>query len=97
MRHPQYTLTHTQVHDHAGYLLQTHLGLHDYRRRCSLDVLLAVLFNACATISSLAAACRRLLAAPCDETVRQALFALLPPYAACLRAAASAKTCNNCL
>lgn len=81
MRHPHYTLTRTHMHDHARYLLHTHLGLRDYRRRCSLDVLLAVLFTACATITSLAAACRRLLAAPCDETVRQALFALLPAYA----------------
>jgi hypothetical protein len=81
MRQPQYTLTRHHVQAHAGYLLQAHLGLHDYRRRTPAEVLLAVLFTACATLGSLAAACRRLLGAPCDETVRQALFALLPAYA----------------
>lgn len=81
MRQPQYTLTRHHVQAHAAYLLQTHLGLHDYRRRTPVEVLLAVLFTACATLGSLAAACRRLTGAPCDETVRQALFALLPAYA----------------
>jgi DDE family transposase len=81
MRQPQYTLTRDHVQAHAAYLLQTHLHLRDHSRRCPVQTLLAVLFTACATMTSLYAACRRLLQAPCDETVRQTLWATLPGLA----------------
>jgi hypothetical protein len=81
MRHPQYSLTREHVHAHAGYLLRTHLRLRDFGRCCPVETLLAVLFTACAAISSLYAACRRLVGVPCDETVRQALYATLPALA----------------
>jgi hypothetical protein len=85
MRQPQYTLTREHVHAHAGELLQRYLRLRDYGRSCPVAVLLSVLFAACARLSSLHETCRRLLKAPCDETVRQALFATLPDAAALQR------------
>jgi putative transposase len=81
MRQRQYTLTRDHVHAHAGELLTRHLRLRDYGRVCPVPVLLAVLFAACARLSSLYETCRRLLKAPGDETVRRALFATLPDFA----------------
>jgi hypothetical protein len=79
--HPyQLTLTRRQVRDHAAALLQSHLRLGDFGRKASASCLLHVLFAAASWVTSLHDACRRLLAAPSDETVRQALFALLPGY-----------------
>jgi putative transposase len=81
MRQPQDTLTRDHVHAHASALLQRQLRLRDYGRCCPVAVLLSVLFAACARLSSVSDTCRRLLGAPGDETIRQALVATLPAFA----------------
>ena len=80
--HPhQFTLTRRQVRDHAAALLQSRLRLGDFGRKATASCLLHVLFAAASWVTSIHDACRRLLKAPSDETVRQALFAGLPGYA----------------
>jgi putative transposase len=74
----QYTLTRAQVHRHATALLQTHLRLTDFRSRCPAPLLLDLLLAAAAWLTSLSAACLRLLRAPCPETARLALHHWLP-------------------
>jgi hypothetical protein len=86
MRHHQYTLTAHDVQRHATHLLQQHLKLTDSSKRCTAHILLAVVFVAAARLISLFAAAQRLAQAPCGETIRQALLATLPGYAALQRA-----------
>ncbi len=74
----QYTLTRGHVHHHAEQILQTHLRLDDYGDTCPAATLLAVVFAACARLTSLCAAARGLRRAPSGETVRQALLHNLP-------------------
>ena len=74
----QYTLSRSQVHRHAAHLLQTHLRLTDFRSRCPARMLLDLLLAAAAWLTSLSAACLRLLRAPSPETARLALLAWLP-------------------
>ena len=81
MRHPQYTLTRDHVHAHAAHLLHTHLRLRDYKRACTVAVVLHVLFAAAAACASLHRICQRLRGAPCDDTLLAALHATLPDYA----------------
>jgi putative transposase len=80
MRPPQYILTPQQVQAHAASLLHRHLRLRDYGRTATVARVLHVLFAAAAWLTSIHDACRRLRGAPCDETLRQALFATLPDY-----------------
>jgi hypothetical protein len=75
---PQYTLTARDVQAHAAHVCQQHLGLRDHGPKCTAPVLLTVLFYAAARISSLAAACKTLLQAPCYQAVHDALLATLP-------------------
>ena len=70
MRHRQYTLTRKEVHDYTAKFLQRYLGLEDYSRRCTVSVLLHVLFFAAARLGSVYAACQRLTDAPGDQTIR---------------------------
>src|SRR5205807_8164162 len=86
MRNSHYTLTARDVQEHAAHLLQKHLKLPDYSKRCSANVLLCVVFVAAARLTSLFAACRRLAKAPSGETLRKALLSTLPGYAALQRA-----------
>jgi len=81
MRSCKYTITSRQVHHCAVQRVQTCLRLGDHGPKCSAAVVLAVLFWAAARISSLAAACVALAAAPCDQAVRGALLATLPVFA----------------
>ena len=81
MRSCHYTITASQVHDHAARHLQTYLRLGDHGRKCSATVVLAVLFWAAARVASLAAACAALTKAPCDQAIRDALLATLPAHA----------------
>jgi len=74
----QYTLTRAHVHHHAEHLLQAHLRLDDYGDTCPATTLLAVVFAACARLTSLFAAALGLRDAPSGETVRKALLANLP-------------------
>jgi len=79
MRATQYTLTAPVLHGHAARLLQRHLRLRDHGPKCTAQTVLLVLFYAAARLISLAAACASLRQAPCDQAVRDALKATLPP------------------
>lgn len=74
----QYTLTRAHVHHHAEHILQAHLQLDDYGDTCPAATLLAVVFSACARLTSLFAAALGLRRAPSGETVRKALLFNLP-------------------
>lgn len=78
MRRCQYTLTPKDVQLHASHVCQEHLKLKDHGPKCKASLLWAVLFYAAARITSLAAACKALRDAPCDQAVRDALLATLP-------------------
>ncbi len=81
MRQGHYTLTGKDVHDHAGHLLQSFLGLTQVGRKCTVDVFLHVLFYAASRLMSIFAACQRLAEAPTSTTFLHALLATLPGYA----------------
>lgn len=74
----QYTLTPSHVHRCAAGVLTDHLALTDYKRTCPARTLLAVVFAACARLTSVSAAAAGLRRAPSPETVRKALSANLP-------------------
>jgi putative transposase len=73
----QYTLTRAHVQHHAEQILQAHLRLDDYGDTCPAATLLAVVFAACARLTSLCAAAFGLRHAPSGETVRKALLSNL--------------------
>ena len=80
VRHRQYTVDSKEVHKQAEAVLQRHLHLKDYSRKCTAAVLWHVLFFAAARMVSIFAACQRLSDAPGDQTIRDALLATLPEY-----------------
>jgi hypothetical protein len=84
LRIMQFTVTPQSVQRLARDLLRTHLALTDYGRSCPASALLAVVFAACARLTSLFAAALRLRRGPGVETVRKALLANLPSEAALL-------------
>jgi hypothetical protein len=73
------TLTAPAVHHHAEGLLHRHLRLPDHGPRVTASAVYAVLLFAAATATTIASACRRLLGAPCDQSLYDALEATLPP------------------
>jgi hypothetical protein len=79
MRTPQYTVTPQDVQAHTARLCQRHLRLRDHGPTCTATMLLTVLCYAAARITSLAAACKALVAAPCYQAAHDALLATLPP------------------
>jgi Transposase DDE domain len=81
MRPRQYILRPQAVHTRAAWLCQKHIRLHDHGPKCTANVLWAVLFYACARVSSLAAACAALRDAPGDSAAHDALLATLPASA----------------
>ena len=85
MRPRNHTLDRRRVHRAAAQHLQAHLQFKDYKRKTSAPVLWSLLLAAAARITSLSDACQRLRDAPSDETVRKALLATLPDYAALQR------------
>jgi putative transposase len=78
MRTGQYTLTPRHVQTHAVHLCQRHLRWRDHGPTCTAGTLLTVLFYAAARITSLAAACKALVQAPCYQAAHDALLATLP-------------------
>jgi putative transposase len=62
-------------------LCQKHIRLRDHGPKCKAGVLWAVLFYACARVTSLAAACAALRDAPGDSAAHDALLATLPDSA----------------
>src|SRR5947209_13493914 len=79
MRTDQYTLTPRHVQAHAARLCQRHLRLRDHGPKCTAGTLLTLLFYAAARLTSLAAACKALVQAPCYQAAHDALLATLPP------------------
>lgn len=80
MRPRQFTLTSSEVHRLALDHVVHFLGLTDYGTKATASVLVGVLLWAAARLTSLAAACRGLAAAPSDSACRNALLATLPGY-----------------
>jgi hypothetical protein len=80
MRQRHYTVTGAQVQRHARDNAQHYLRLPDHGPKTPATVLFALLFWAAARLASLAAACKALRDAPCDQAVRDALFATLPAF-----------------
>jgi hypothetical protein len=78
MRPPYSTLTPTHIYDYAASLLEPYLQWHDYGPKCTVKVLLQVLFYAAGHLCSVFAACSQLRTAPSDQAVRDALAALCP-------------------
>lgn len=77
----QYIITGDQVHGHAFDWLSTALRL-DYKgTKCTSVTVLQVLLMAASRMVSIFAACRDLAAAPCDQTIRNALASTLPEIA----------------
>jgi hypothetical protein len=79
MRTPQYTVTPRDIQAHTAHLCQRHLRLRDHGPTCTAGMLLTVLCYAAARITSLTAACKALVAAPCYQAAHDALLATLPP------------------
>jgi putative transposase len=78
MRTVHSTLTASDVHGYALGLLCRRVRLRDYGPRVTAAAVYAVLLFAAATLATIAAACRRLRKAPCDQSVYDALDATLP-------------------
>ena len=72
------TLTPTRIYDSAAALLEFHLQWQDHGPKCTVKVLLQVLFYAAGRLCSVYAACNQLRDAPSDQAVRDALAALCP-------------------
>jgi hypothetical protein len=81
MRKAHYTVGGKDVQEHAESLLQKHLGLRDYSKKCKTSMLYNVLLAAAARLTSIYAACLHLKDAPSCETIRKALLSTLPEYA----------------
>ena len=73
-----HTVSSSQVHELAGGIVRRCLQLKDHGPKCTAGNLLLVLFFAAARAGSIFDACRRLLQAPSDQAVRNALSAQLP-------------------
>jgi putative transposase len=74
----QSTCATSEVYGFVGGVLQRHLSLSDYGRKCTVKTLLGVWLLAAARRLSLSAASNQLGDAPSDETVRKATLAQLP-------------------
>jgi hypothetical protein len=85
MRPHHRTLNRHQVHRCALRHLQQHVPLRDYKRKVTAPTLWAVLLVAAADVTSIHAAWARLDGLPSEETIRQALYAGLPEFAALQR------------
>jgi hypothetical protein len=80
VRNHHATLRDKDVQEQAVALLQSHLRLKDYSSKTTTAVVCHVLFFAAACLTSIAAACRQLRDAPCDDTLHKALRATLPAF-----------------
>src|SRR5262249_9148014 len=72
------TLTASHVHDHVAAVWRRCVRLPDYSPRVTAGAVYAVLLFAAACACTIAGACRRLLRAPCDQSLYDALDATLP-------------------
>ena len=78
MRSAHYRMTANDIYRFAAARLQPQLKWQDHGPKCTVTVLLQVLFYAAAPLCSVFAACARLRDAPSDQAVRDALAALCP-------------------
>src|SRR5512144_1514889 len=85
MRPTHRTLHRHQVHRSATSHLQRHVPLRDSKRQVTAPTLWAVLLIAAADVTSIHAAGARLDGLASEETIRQALYASLPGFAALQR------------
>jgi putative transposase len=85
MRPPHRILNRHQVHRAATKYLQRHVPLRDSQRKVTASDLWAVLSITAAEVTSLHAACGRLDGLASEETIRTALDAALPEFAALQR------------
>jgi hypothetical protein len=85
MRPHHRTLSRHQVHRSATRHLQQHVPLRDYKRKVSAPTLWAVLMIAAAGVTSIHAACGWLDRLASEETIRKALYASIPDFAALQR------------
>src|SRR4051794_11617367 len=82
MRPHHRTLSRRQIHRSVTDHLQRYVPLRDFKRKVTAPTLWAALLLAAADMTSIHAACSRLDDLPCDETLRHALYASLPEFAA---------------
>jgi len=75
----KYTITSREVHDRTASTIQQHLGLADHGHKCTALAVISILLYAASRITSVFDACQRLVAAPSDQALRDALRATLPP------------------
>ena len=85
MRPHHRTLNRHQVHRSTTRHLQEHIPLRDYKRKVSAPTLWAVLIIAATGVTSIHAACGRLDGLASEETIRKALYASVPEFAALQR------------
>ncbi len=85
MRPHHRTLNRHQVHRSATSHLQQHVPLRDSKRKVTAPTLWAVLLVAAADVTSIHAACARLDGLASEGTIRKALYAALPEFAALQR------------
>jgi hypothetical protein len=67
MRPPYSTLTPTRIYDYAAALLEFHLQWQDQGPKCTVKVLLQVLFYAAGHLCSVFAACNQLRVPPATK------------------------------
>ena len=75
----QYIITKEEVHRHADDWLSVALKFEYEGTKCTASTLLQILLMAASRMVSIFSVCRDLADAPCDQTVRNALAATLPP------------------
>jgi putative transposase len=88
------TISPLRVQQEAAPIVQEYLQIRDHGWRCRSSVLISVLFFAAARVVSIYDACQRLLRAPSDEAVRQALIAMCPSMADMERRVNAALSCR---
>ena len=76
--HPDYIVTKEEVHGYANHWLASALRLEYKGRTCNAGTLIQILLIAASRTVSIFAACRDLADAPCDQTIRNALYSALP-------------------
>lgn len=74
----QRSISDREVHDLTHAVLLQSLKIKDFSKQCSASMLVSVLLFAATRMTSPSGACRRLVGAPSDETIRQALLENLP-------------------
>ena len=75
----KYTITAREVHHRTAGIVQNHIQLTDHGPKCTASLLITILLYAASRITSIFDACQRLLGAPSDQALRDALRATLPP------------------